>query len=296
MDSRKLKETIYKKLMLLATVFSCAILFSIVIILVFKSSLLLGHQSLTDLLFSSSWNPESGKFGFYPIIMGTFYVTGIAMLISIPVSILSAIYIAEYIRGRVKNIISSFVDVLAGVPSVVYGMCAILVLVPLVRDYIAPWFGVASTGFCVFTAGVTLAIMVFPIIISICVEAFRSVPNGVREASLSVGATKWQMIKHVIFRGASPGVFSAVLLGFGRAFGETMAVAMVVGNLPRTPTSVFSPATTLPSLIASTYGEMMSIPLFDSAIMFAALILLSIVVLFNVLARIILKRMQKRWK
>ncbi len=296
MKPRLLKEFVCKKLMLLATIFCCAILISIFIILLFKSSLLLGDQSLTDLLFSSLWNPESGKFGFYSIILATIYVTGIAMLISIPVSILSAIYIAEYIRGRPRSIISAFVDVLAGVPSVVYGMCAILVLVPLVRNHIAPWFGTTSTGFCVFTAGVTLAIMVFPIIISICVEAFRSVPIGAREASLAVGATKWQMTKHVVFRGASPGVFSAVLLGFGRAFGETMAVAMVVGNLPRTPNSIFSPATTLPSLIATTYGEMMSVPHYESAIMFAALILLLIVVMFNVLARAVLKKLQKRWK
>lgn len=296
MKVRSIREFLNIRLMWIASFFVCALLLGIIIILVIKSSFLLGQHSLTELLFSSDWNPFKGNFGFLPIILGTLYVTLIAMLISIPVSILSAIYIAEYMRGGMRSILKSFIDVLAGIPSVVYGMCAIIILVPFVRDVLAPLFGIMSTGFCVFTAGIILAIMVFPIIISICVDVFRAVPNEVREVTSALGASKWQTTKLVVLRAGFPGVFSAILLGFGRAFGETMAVAMVVGNLPKTPKSLFDAGATLPSIIASTYGEMMSIPSFDSAMMFMALVLIVIVLFFNYFAKLIKNRYEKRLK
>jgi phosphate transport system permease protein len=135
--------------------------------------------------------------------------------------------------------------------------------------------------------------MVFPIIISVCVDVFHAVPQETREASLAVGATKWETTKLVVLPAALPGVFSAVLLGFGRAFGETIAVAMLVGNLPRIPKSLFDSATTLPAIIASTYGELMSVPRYDAAMMLLALILIVIVLIFNYVARSIKKRFEK---
>jgi len=290
MDSRRKKVVITTKLMLAASALVCALLFVIILILFSGSLPLLKQESIINILFSSFWNPGKGGFGLYPIIIGTVYVTGIAMLFSVPVSILSSIYIAEYAEGRVRNIIKSFVDVLAGVPSVVYGMCAIIVLVPLVRDYMAPFLGATSTGFCILTAGMILAIMVFPIIISICVDVFRAVPNELREVSYAIGATKWETIKHVVFRAAFPGVSSAVLLGFGRAFGETMAVCMVVGNIPRLSSSVFEPGTTLAAFIATNFGEMMSVPFYYSAMMLMALILILVVLIFNIIAKIIIRK------
>ena len=138
-----------------------------------------------------------------------------------------------------------------------------------------------------------LSIMVFPIIISITGEVLRSVPHELREVSLSLGATKWQTIKHVVLRKARPGIFAAIVLGFSRAFGETMAVLMVVGNVPKVPSSVFDPAYPLPALIANTFGEMMSIPLYDSAILLAALMLLIVVLIFNILARMVLIKIER---
>ena len=291
---RKGKQRLYINLMRLAAIFICLLLFLIIGTLFSKSLILFEQKSLTDLLFSSTWNPEKGMFGLMPIILGTVYVTGIALLIAIPISILCSIYIAEYTKNRISQTIKAFIDVLAGIPSVVYGMCAIIVLVPLVRNYIAPIFGVTTTGFCILTAGLVLAIMVMPIIISICVDVFRAISVDLREASLAMGATKWQTIKKVVLKAGFPGVFSAVLLGFGRAFGETIAVAMVIGNLPRTPSSVFDSGVTLPSIIATTYGEMMSVPLYDSAMMTLGLILILIVLIFNYLARLILKKSKGR--
>ncbi len=270
------------------------ILCIIFFLLLTKSTLILSTQPFEN-LFSSTWNPRQNNFGYTPFIVGTAWVTGISMSISIPISLLSAVYISEYAPKRIKRIIRSFVDLLAGVPSVVYGLCGLLVIVPLVKDYIAPSFGEDSTGLSIFTAGVVLAIMVFPIIISLCIESFATVPHGLRESSLSLGASKWQMIKKVLLRASFPGIVAAVLLGFGRAFGETMAVLMLVGNKPTVHASLFGPASTIPSLVAGSYGDMQSIPIYESAILLAALVLFIIITLFNVLARVVLIRAEKRW-
>ena len=139
-----------------------------------------------------------------------------------------------------------------------------------------------------------MAIMVFPVIISVSEEVFRAVPYEMREISLALGATRWQTVKHVVMRAALPGIIAAIVLGFSRAFGETMAVMMVVGNVPQVPSSVFYPAYPLPALIANNYGEMMSIPLYDSALLLAALFLLLIVLFFSVAARIVLLRIERR--
>jgi len=138
--------------------------------------------------------------------------------------------------------------------------------------------------------------MVFPIVISVSEEVFRSVPYEVQEASFALGATRWQTVKHVVIRKGLPGIIAAVILGFSRAFGETMAVLMVVGNVARAPSTVFDPGYTLPALIANSYGEMMSIPLYDSALLLAAFILLLVVFSFNVAARIILMRIERRMR
>ena len=139
-----------------------------------------------------------------------------------------------------------------------------------------------------------LAVMVFPIIIAVAEDVIRSVPQGLREASLSLGATRWQTVRGVVMRKAWPGVFAAIVLGFSRAFGETMAVLMVVGNVPQVPHSIFDAAYPLTALIANNYGEMMSIPMYDAALLCAALILLLMVLFFNLISRLILVRLVKK--
>jgi len=295
MNLRKWRDVVSTNMMLLAMFFVSFLFFFLLLLLMFKSSLILQSSSLVDILFSPTWNPDTGNFGLAAIIIGTVLVTGIALLIAIPISLLSAVYIAEYAPAKIRRLLRPFLDVLAGVPSVVYGLCSFLLLVPLVKDVIAPWFGVQSTGLCIFTAAITLAIMVFPIIISLCVESFSAIPLALKEASLSVGATKWETVKKVVFRASGPNIFAAILLGFGRAFGETIAVNMVVGGIPRIPSSIFSPGETLASLIASKYGELMSIPLYESALMLVALILFFVVFLFNFLGVLVLRRAKKRW-
>ena len=295
MDSRKLKNLVANRLMFATTILSGIIVFFIGFILFQKSTLILTSRPLTELLFSSSWHPWRGEFGFYPFIAGTLLVTALAMILSVPPSLLTSIYLAEYAPAKVRGIIKPMVDLLAGIPSVVFGLWGVLLVVPLIRDYVAPLVGVTATGYSLLAGGIVLAIMVYPIIISITEEVISAVPQQVREASMALGATKWQTVKHVITRSAFPGIAAAIMLGFGRAFGETMAVLMVVGNVPKVPTSLLDPAYPLPALIANNYGEMMSVPLYDSALMLAALILLLVVLLFSVVAAILLAEIKKRF-
>jgi phosphate transport system permease protein len=263
--------------------------------LIQRSELILRMVSLRNLIFSGSWNPDEGEFGFAPFIVGTIWVSGLAMLLAIPPSLLMAIYLAEYAPKRMRSIIKPLVDVLAGTPSVVCGLWGVLLVVPLIRDYLAPLAGVSSTGYSILAGGLVLAIMVCPIIVSITEEVIRAVPREIREASLAVGATQWQTLKHVVVRRAFGGIVAAVILGFGRAFGETMAVLMVVGNVSTLPRSIFDPAYPIPALIANDYGEMVSIPSWGSALMFAALLLLVVVFAFSIGAAVLLRGFRRRY-
>jgi phosphate transport system permease protein len=294
MNIRRLKDNISSRLMLAATVFACLLFFLMLFGLYIRSSPILSSVPITDLLFSSEWGPSDGKFGFFPFIMGTLWVTGLATIIAVPISLLSSIYLSEYAGNNLRNAVKPLIDLLAGIPSVVYGLWGVLAVVPFIKNTLAPALGVETIGgYGILAGGIVLSIMVFPIIISVTGEVLRSVSQDMREVSLSLGATKWQTIKHVVLRKARPGIFAAIVLGFSRAFGETMAVLMVVGNVPKVPSSVFDPAYPLPALIANTFGEMMSIPLYDSAILLAALMLLIVVLIFNILARMVLKKIER---
>jgi len=294
MNIRRLKDNISSRLMLASTVFACLLFFLMLIGLYIRASPILSVVPISELLFSSVWGPSDGKFGFFPFIMGTLWVTGLATIIAVPISLLSSIYLSEYAGNSLRNAVKPLIDLLAGIPSVVYGLWGVLAVVPFIKNTLAPALGVETIGgYSILAGGIVLSIMVFPIIISVTGEVLRSVSHDMREVSLSLGATKWQTIKHVVLRKARPGIFAAIVLGFSRAFGETMAVLMVVGNVPKVPSSVFDPAYPLPALIANTFGEMMSIPLYDSAILLAALMLLIVVLIFNILARMVLIKIER---
>lgn len=292
-SKRLLKDKLASKFMLLLVIFSGLIVFLIAFGLYQRSRPILAIKPLTELLFSTSWHPLRGEFGFFPFIMGTLWVTGVAVAIAIPLCFLTAIYLSEYVPRYIREWTKPLIDLLAGIPSVVYGVWGVLVIVPLIKDHIAPFLGTFSTGYSVLAGGIVLAIMVFPIIIHVSVEVFRSVPYEVREASLALGATKWQTVKHIVIRKAMPGVIAAIVLGLSRAFGETMAVLMVAGNVARVPSSVLDPAYPLPALIANNYGEMLSVPLYDSALLLASLVLLLVVLFFNIISRVILIRVER---
>lgn len=281
--------------MLSTTILSSLVVVAIALVLLQKSTLVLTTHSLSELLLSSSWRPSKNEFGFYPYIVGTLLVTGLAMAISTVPSLLMAIYLVEYAPARLRSIIKPMVDLLAGIPSVVYGLWALLLIVPFIRDQLAPLAGVTTTGYTVLAGGIVLAVMVTPITISVSEEVIRAVPRPIREASMALGATRWQTVKHTVIRSAFPGIIAAVILGFGRAFGETIAVLMVVGNVAKVPVSLFDPAYPIPALIANNYGEMMSIPSYESAFMLAALLLLLIVLLFSIVAAVLLVGIKRRY-
>ena len=287
---RGLKDIITNRLMLCITVFAALLVVLISAGLLWKAWPVFSLESLTDLLFSSTWKPLKGEFGFFAFIAGTFWVTAVAMVIAIPLCLLTAIYLAEYAPGWVSRSVKPVIDLLAGIPSVVYGLWGIMVVIPAVK-WLAGMAGIVTNGYNVLTGGIVLAIMVFPVIISISEEVIRSVPQGMREVPMALGATRWQATKLTVMKGAAPGIIAACILGFSRAFGETMAVLMVVGNVARIPGSIFDPAYPLAALIANNYGEMMSIPVYDAALMFAAFLLMATVFLFNFGASFILEKL-----
>ena len=260
--------------------------------LTIKSLPLLQNENLWGILSSSVWSPLKGNFGFLPFILGTIWVTLIALIIAVPLCVMASIYLVEFASDRLRKSVLPLMNVLAAIPPVLYGVWGILFVVPIIRNYIAPIFGVDTTGFSVFAGGIVLAVMIFPILISIMVEVMQTVPQELKDASLSLGATQWETIVSVNLRKAKPGIIAAIVLGVSRAIGETIAVLMVCGNVPQIPKSWFDAGYPIPALIANNFGEMMSIPMYDSALMFAALLLFVIIFVFNLIARLVLNRLE----
>jgi phosphate transport system permease protein len=293
LKTRLLANTIASRVVLLLTALSSLIAFLMMGGLYLRARPILAIKPFWQLVSSSVWRPMSGEFGLFPFIMGTLWVTGLSLLIAVPLSLLAATYLSEYARRRTRECAKPLIDVLAGIPSVVYGVWGVLVAVPIIKEYVAPALGSYSSGYSVLAGGVVLAIMITPIIVHISLEVFGAVPAGARDAALALGATRWQMVKGVVFRRSMPGIAAAVVLGLSRAFGETMAVLMVVGNVPRVPSSLLDPAYPLTALVANNYGEMMSVPLYDSALMLACLVLMMVILLFNVASRAVLHRIER---
>lgn len=254
-----------------------------------KASPLLEQESLDVLLFSSAWAPTQGNFGFWPFIASSLYVTLLSFLLSAPVCLLSAIHLTQFASPRLMRVMQPILDILAGIPSVVYGVWGILIVVPLISFLIAPVFNVTSSGYTLLAGGIVLAIMCIPYMLNMLIEVFSTIPVGMKEAALSLGANEWQMVKHVVLRKGFPGIISAFGLSVAKAFGETIAVMMVVGNQIQVKWSPFESGYPLPALIANNYGEMLSIPMYDSALMFAALVLFAVILLINLIFRCAIK-------
>ncbi len=282
-----------------------ALILVITLALIARSWPILEQYSLWELLSGTVWRPMKGQFGFLPFIVGTFWVTAVGVLLAVPPCILTAIYLSEYARPSTRAILKPLLDVLAAIPSVVYGVWGVIVIVPFVGDVLRPalsaqlgWIPLFAanqpTGYSILSGGIVLAVMIAPFIIAVTYEVLMTAPQDWRLGSLGIGATRWQTVRYIIFRQTLPGMIAGVVLGTSRAFGETMAVLMVVGNVPNLPGSIFDPAYPLPALIANNYGEMMSIPLYDAALLGAALILLVIVLVFNIASTLILQRMLGR--
>lgn len=289
MDYRIAKDKIAGQVMFIMTIASILLVIAMTIGLFIKSEPILSQYHLWDLLTESNWRPMEGKFGFLPFLAGTFWCTVLAMIIALPISLFMAIYLTEYAHRRIRKYVYPLLDILAGLPSVIYGVWGSLLIVPFISKYVAPLFIDFSSGYTVLAGGIVLGVMVIPLLVSLFMEIFDNISKELREASLSLGATQWQTIKYVVLRKARPGMIAAIVLALSRTLGETIAVLMVCGNLAIVPGSLLDACYPIPALIANNYGEMLSVPLYDSALMFAAFLLFFVVVILNLGSRIVLK-------
>jgi phosphate transport system permease protein len=282
--------------MLGIAVLSLLLLVVIGLTLLVKALPVIKEHSLWALLTDSSWKPFKGDFGFLPFVLSTLHVSIIAIIIALPVSLLTAIYLNTFASKTIRHFFEPAIDLLSGIPPVIYGVWGTLTIVPFIADTLAPHFVDYSSGYSVLAGGITLSVMIIPLLISVLIELFRSVPDEIIHASLSLGATKWQTVKKVILRKSFPGIIAAVVLAVSRAFGETIAVLMVCGNMAIIPKSIFDACYPLPALIANNYGEMLSMPNYESALMLGALLLFMIIVFFNGISRLTLYHIEKRFQ
>lgn len=283
-------------LFMMMTLFSILLVVVIGIGLYLKAAPILQEKGLFEILTTNAWRPGRGEFGLLPFIAGTLSVTLIAIVLALPLSLLTSLFLTEYSKKKLRKIVFTALDILAAIPSVVYGVWGTLFIVPWIADKLSPHFVEYSSGYSVLAGGIVLGIMVLPLLINLFTELFSSVPRELREASVSLGATRWQTCKFVVVKRTASGILAAIVLAFSRAFGETIAVLMVCGNLPIIPKSIFDAVYPLPALIANNYGEMLSIPLYESALMLAALILFAVVLVFNTGSRIVIYRIEKYYQ
>src|SRR6266853_591000 len=244
-------------------------------------------------LVKQIWDPVAEDFGALPFVYGTLVSSIVALILAVPLSVGTALFLTELCPRWLRGILSLLVELLSAIPSVIYGLWGIFVLSPFLRVYVEPflaryfgWTGLFSGpkyGWGMLAAGVILAIMILPIIASITREVVTAVPRVQREAALALGATRWEMLRMAVLRNARPGIFGAVILGLGRALGETMAVTMVIGNRPEIAKSLFAPGYTLASAVANEFTEAVG-NLYLSALMEMALVLFVITLIVNALA------------
>jgi len=290
MISRKISDLFSSAWMMVVVNFVLLLPFGIVLGLIIKSTPLLRQNNFFDMLLSAEWQPMKGSFGFLAFILSSVWVSIIGLLIMLPLGIFPAIYLTQYASPKILKVMRTVIDVLAGIPSVIHGVWGVIIIVPLMSHYLGPFFGQETSGYTILAGGIVLAMSVIPFVLHMLLEVFRGIPVELKEASLSLGATYWETIKNVVLKKAFPGILAAYALGLSKAFGETIAVLMVVGNRVQLPGNLFEAGYPLPSLIANNYGEMLSIPMYDSALMFAALLLFIIVMFFNLLSRILIQK------
>ncbi|MDY6985477.1 MAG: phosphate ABC transporter permease subunit PstC [Candidatus Thermoplasmatota archaeon] len=250
-------------------------------------------------VIESAWDPVKEVFGALPFIYGTLVTSFIALLFAVPLSIGAAVFLTQYISPKVSYVLSFLIEIIAAIPSVVIGLWGIFVVIPFVREEAGP-FLVEYLGFIptfqgpvygpsILTGALILTIMIVPIITSITKDAINTVPILQREGMIALGATRWEVITKVMLPYARPGIMGGVMLGLGRAIGETMAITMVIGNAPEIPASLLAPGDTLASVIANQFSEATS-ALHESALIELGLILFIITIVINICARLILRR------
>ncbi len=286
-------DRIFKVITLLAASAVVALLFAIIIKLYTQSSFSIDKFGFS-FITSTDWNPVTGEYGALPFIFGTVVSSFIAILIAVPISVGVAIFLTEIAPRWLSTPIGFLVELLAAIPSVIYGLWGIFIFVPFVRNYIQmplhdvlgwmPLFSGPPLGIGMLAAGLILAIMIIPIITAISKDIISSVPILQREGALALGATKWETIKYAVLPYAKTGILGGIILGLGRAIGETMAVTMVIGNRAEISSSIFAPAHSMAAVIANEFTEATE-DVYLSAIIEIGLLLFLVTFVLNGLAR-----------
>ena len=288
-DNVERGERFFRAFLLSLGVFMILLVSSILLTLVLNSLPSIKEFGLS-FFTGATWDPVNGKFGALPFLMGTLLTSILSLLISIPFSLSISILISDYIKGGLlSSILQIFTELVAGIPSVVIGLWGLFVLVPLVRK-LETKVGITPYGVGIFTASIILAIMIIPYSASIGREVLSLVPKEIKEGGFSLGATKFEVIKNISLPYAKSGILAGFLLSFGRAFGETMAVTMVIGNSNKIPKSIFMPGNTMASVIANEFAEATT-KLYISSLIEMALLLFLVSTVINIFGRYVIKRL-----
>jgi phosphate transport system permease protein len=283
----KTYEKVIEKLILLSAVVA-TISVALITIFIFQSGLpVLADYGVFKFIFGTTWSPTNGEYGILPLIAGTLSVTLGALAIGIPTGIACAIFLSEILPKKWAKAFKSAIELLAGIPSVVYGFFGLVVIVPGIRTVLLPIWQIfdpeaTATGFSILAGAIILAIMILPTIVSISENSIAAVPREYKEASLALGANKMETIVKVLIPAAKSGILSSVILGMGRAIGETMAVLLITGNMAKVPGSILDPVATLTGTIAMEMGY--ADPTHQQALFAVGIILFIIIMLLNVIA------------
>jgi phosphate transport system permease protein len=282
-----IKESIYKWIFAALAFASLIFLLGIILTLVYESIPLFTHVSLPHMLFGEHWYPtfEPPDFGILPLIIASILVTVGALVICVPVGVGTALFIHELATERQRSFLKPVIEILAGIPSIVYGFFGMVIVAPFLQNLLD-----IPTGLCAFTASLVLGIMATPTVASLAEDALSFVPRSFREASLALGANRWQTLTRVVMPAAGSGISTAIILGMGRAVGETMTVLMVAGGAAVIPRSIFDPVRPMTSTIAAEMGEAVMGSLHYHALFAIGLILFLITLGINIIAEVIGRR------
>ena len=285
---KDVKETVMKYVFLVC---ACASILAVILICAFlfaNGVPAIGKIGVFNFLLGETWKPGNDLYGILPFILGSIYVTAGAIIIGVPIGLLTAIFMARFCPKSIYRFMKPAVDLLAGIPSVVYGFFCMVVLVPFVRDFFGQTLGFGGNGSSMFTASVMLGIMILPTIISVGESSIRAVPNSYYEGSLALGATHERSVFCTIVPAAKSGIMAGIILGIGRAIGETMAVIMIAGNQPRMPKGIFEGVRTLTSNIVMEMGY--ATDLHREALIATAVVLFVFILIINLLFSLVKRR------
>lgn len=285
---KDVKETIMKYVFLVC---ACASILAVILICAFlfaNGIPAIGKIGVFNFLLGETWKPGNDLYGILPFILGSIYVTAGAIIIGVPVGLLTAIFMARFCPKSIYKFLKPAVDLLAGIPSVVYGFFGMVVMVPFVRTFFGQTLGFEGNGSSMFTASVMLGIMILPTIISVGESSIRAVPNSYYEGSLALGATHERSVFFTIVPAAKSGIMAGIILGIGRAIGETMAVIMIAGNQPRMPKGIFEGVRTLTSNIVMEMGY--ATDLHREALIATAVVLFVFILIINLLFSLVKRR------